>query len=89
MFQIKEVEKMPAIVRNIENKLCAVKLKVKRPNIEEKSFTYEASGIFEISKYEPKTQMDNENMTDSMEDSATQVTLHTMYHSTYKCNKLH
>lgn len=73
---LQNVKNIPASVKKIENKYYSVKLCITERNIEKKSFTYQASGIFHISTDQPTRNMDNQRTTENMEDSITQVTSH-------------
>lgn len=71
---IQEEETIPHFVKEIENRYYTVKLEIKRPNIEQKSFTYIATGIYENRNDCSSSHIDQSQMTDQMEQSITQVT---------------
>lgn len=66
---------IPQVVKQLENRHFTVKLEIKRANIEEKSFTYIASGIYETVTHCNNNNVEDTAMMDNMEQSVTQVTL--------------
>ncbi|KAK1361517.1 hypothetical protein POM88_045991 [Heracleum sosnowskyi] len=63
-------ENMPSIVKLLENRYYTVKLEIKRSNIEQKSFTYVATGIFENPAQTNKTGISE---TQTLNESATET----------------
>lgn len=66
-------ETIPEVVKTMVNKYYTVKLQIKRANVEEKSFTYVATGIFQTPANESNSQIDESRVTDAMQVSVTQA----------------
>lgn len=66
---------IPDFVKIMENKYYAVKLEVKRRNVDEKSFTYVATAIFQIFGHDNNTEMNDNTVTEHMEESMTRVSI--------------
>lgn len=64
---------IPEFVKAIENKHYIVKLEIKRQNIENRSFTYTASGIYENPNEYGNSEGGQTMNTDHIEPSITQV----------------
>lgn len=76
---MKDEENIPVIVKTMEKKYYTIKLEINRRNVEEKSFTYFASGIFENCGEGHNTDMNEIGATNCMQESMPQVKILTFF----------
>ena len=68
-------DKIPILLKTLINHHFFLKLEITQNNIKEKESLHYASGIYEVHKTDQSTTIHQQNASNSIQDSLTQVTL--------------